>query len=103
MPKRSNENTTENPSRKNKDYIKGISKVSKDSFEHPQQSYRARLGKAVEKVISAGYQLSKEGFDYLNENAAIRDPVDLVENAIRQLMDLQTKPLFIERSHLDRL
>jgi len=99
--KRGEENASENQSRKNEDCTKDISKVSKDSFEQPLQSYKARLGKAVEKVISAGYQLSKEAFDFLNENAATRDPVDVVENAIRRLLDLQTKPLFIERSHLD--
>jgi DNA invertase Pin-like site-specific DNA recombinase len=78
-----------------------IAKMVIDPLNQPQHVDKARLRKAVELVLSAGFQLRKEAFDYLSEIATVRDPLKIVEEAIRRLGELQKKPLFIERSHLN--
>ena len=101
---RATKQTSEIPNHEGEDYIKGeqpTSKLSDDSFKQSQKMDKIRLQKAVETAISAGYQLSKEAFDFLNETDATRDPVERVREVIRRLEELQTKPFFIERYHLD--
>lgn len=101
---RATEQTNEIPNQKSEDYVKGeqpISKLSNDSFKQSQKMDKTCLQKAVETAISAGYQLTKEAFDSLSETDATRDPVKTVVEVIRRLEELQTKPFFIERNHLD--
>ncbi len=62
-----------------------------------------RLQRAVELTIAAGYQLNKEAFEFLNDVAAIEDPVEIVSKALAKIETLKEKPLFIERSFLEEL
>jgi DNA invertase Pin-like site-specific DNA recombinase len=80
-----------------------IAKTTTDPLNQPQHVDKTRLQKAVELALSAGLQLSKEAFDYLSNIATAKDPLKIVDEAIRRLGELQTKPLFIERSHLTDL
>jgi len=80
-----------------------IAKTATDQLNQPQHVDKTRLQKAVELALSAGFQLSKEAFDYLSNTATAKDPLKTVDEAIRRLGELQTKPLFIERSHLTDL
>ena len=103
-PNHATEHASEIPNHKSDGYSKGEQpslKLSNDSFKQPRKVDETRLQKAVETALSAGYQLSKDAFDFLSQTAATRDPVARVGDAIRRLGDLQTKPFFIERDHLD--
>ncbi|MEM3783478.1 MAG: DNA-directed DNA polymerase II small subunit [Candidatus Bathyarchaeia archaeon] len=62
-----------------------------------------RLQKAVELTISAGYQLNKEAFDFLNAMAATEDPVKVMSKAIEKIEALKDKPLFIGKAFLEEL
>ncbi|MCS7115235.1 MAG: DNA-directed DNA polymerase II small subunit [Nitrososphaerota archaeon] len=66
-------------------------------------SYSEKLQRAVELTISAGYQLSKEAFDFLNEAATTEDPVEIINKVLEKVENLRDKPLFIERSLLEGL
>jgi DNA polymerase II small subunit len=60
-----------------------------------------RLQKAVTLTLTAGYQLDKEAFDFLQTIAQANDPVKLVEETIGRAEKLHEKPLFISRSLLE--
>jgi len=62
-----------------------------------------KLQKAVELTISAGYQLNKDAFEFLNVIAATEDPVDFMSKALEKISGLKDKPLFIERAFLEEL
>jgi len=62
-----------------------------------------KLQKAVELTLTAGYQLNKEAFEFLNTVAATEDPVEVVNKALEKIETLKEKPLFIERSFLEEL
>lgn len=62
-----------------------------------------RLQKAVELTLSAGYQLNRDAFEFLNLIAATEDPVDVINRALKRINELKDKPLFIERSFLEEL
>jgi DNA polymerase II small subunit len=61
------------------------------------------LQKALGLAIAAGYQLNKEAFEFLNMMAMTEDPIEIVNMAIRELGNIDEKPLFIERSFLEHL
>jgi len=44
-----------------------------------------KLQKAVSITLSAGFQLDKEAFQFLNMLAQTEDPTELVKEAIRRL------------------
>ncbi|MGB9853242.1 MAG: DNA-directed DNA polymerase II small subunit [Candidatus Bathyarchaeales archaeon] len=62
-----------------------------------------KLQKAVELTLTAGYQLNKEAFEFLNIIAAVEDPVEVVNRALEKIETLKDKPLFIERRFLEEL
>jgi len=66
-------------------------------------SETARLQKAVELTIEAGYQLNKEAFEFLSTITATEDPTEIISKAIKRIGTLKEKPLFIERSFLEQL
>ncbi|MEM2102682.1 MAG: metallophosphoesterase, partial [Candidatus Bathyarchaeia archaeon] len=60
-----------------------------------------KLQKAISITLSAGYQLDKEAFQFLNDLAQTEDPLTIIEYAIKNLETLPEKPLFIAKSHLE--
>lgn len=62
-----------------------------------------KLQKAVELTLTAGYQLNKEAFEFLNIVAATEDPIEIISKALEKIETLKDKPLFIERSFLEGL
>jgi DNA polymerase II small subunit len=60
-----------------------------------------RLQQAIEATIAAGYQLNSEAFDLLFQNAAISDPVNIVNLALQHVSSLIEKPIFIEKALLE--
>jgi hypothetical protein len=62
-----------------------------------------KLQRAVELTITAGYQLNKEAFEFLNEISMTEDPVEIVSKALAKIETLKDKPLFIDRSFLEEL
>jgi len=62
-----------------------------------------KLQKAVELTTDAGYQLSKEAFEFLSLVCATDDPSELMCKAIRKIETLKKKPLFIGRNLLEEL
>lgn len=62
-----------------------------------------KLQKAVELTLTAGYQLNKEAFEFLDIIAKVEDPVGVVNRALEKIETLKDKPLFIERSFLEEL
>jgi len=60
-----------------------------------------RLQKAVTLTLTAGYQLDKEAFDFLQTIAQARDPVKLMEETIGRAEKLLEKPIFISRGLLE--
>ncbi|MEM3770179.1 MAG: DNA-directed DNA polymerase II small subunit [Candidatus Bathyarchaeia archaeon] len=66
-------------------------------------NFSEKLQRAVELTISAGYQLNKEAFEFLNEASATEDPVEIISKALAKIETLKDKPLFIERSFLEEL
>jgi DNA polymerase II small subunit len=66
-------------------------------------SETAKLQKAVELTIAAGYQLDKEAFEFLSTVAATEDPTEIMSKAVQKIKDLKEKPLFIDRTFLEQL
>lgn len=62
-----------------------------------------KLQKAVELTISAGYQLNKEAFEFLNMVSSTEDPASIVLEAIKQMNNLTERPLFIEKHFLEQM
>lgn len=60
-----------------------------------------RLQRAVTLTLTAGYQLDKEAFDFLQTIAQTRDPVKLMEETIGRAEKLLEKPIFINRDLLE--
>ncbi len=60
-----------------------------------------RLQKAVALTLTAGYQLDKEAFDFLQNVAQTRDPVKLMEETIGRAEKLLEKPISINRNLLE--
>jgi hypothetical protein len=75
--------------------------LATDPSKQPKDLDKIRLQKALEMAMSAGYQFSKDAFDFLGEIAVTRDPTKIIHEVIRRLEELRTKPFFIERSHLE--
>lgn len=66
-------------------------------------SYAEKLHKAVEMTLTAGYQLDKAAFEFLNVIAATEDPTEIMNKALQRLEEVKDKPLFIERRFLEDL
>jgi DNA polymerase II small subunit len=60
------------------------------------------LQRAVALTISAGYQLDKEAFDFLERVSQTKDPVKLIEAAVKRVESLPEKPFFISRGFLEK-
>lgn len=78
-----------------------ITNVLADLFKQHQNVDVTRLQKAVQIAILAGFQLSKDAFDHLSKIAETIDPLKVIEDAIRCLQKLESKPFFIERRDLE--
>ncbi len=66
-------------------------------------SEAAKLQKAVETTIAAGYQLDSEAFAYLASIAASEDLAEIVNKALLKLGECEEKPMFIEKELLQKL
>jgi DNA polymerase II small subunit len=62
-----------------------------------------KLQKAVELTIEAGYQINKEAFEFLSTLAITQDPTEIMSKAIHEIEALKEKPLFINRTFLEKL
>ncbi len=63
----------------------------------------AKLQKAVETTIAAGYQLNSEAFAYLTSIAATEDLTAIINKALLKIEESEEKPLFIEKEFLQKL
>lgn len=70
---------------------------------HNLVSESEKLRKAVESTIAAGYQLNQEAFMFLRLLAPTRDPLEIMDKAIKKLSNSVEKPLFIDKSFLEHL
>jgi DNA polymerase II small subunit len=66
-------------------------------------SETAKLQKAVEATIAAGYQLNSEAFAYLTSIAVTEDPAEIINKALAKIEESREKPLFIEKEFLQTL
>jgi DNA polymerase II small subunit len=66
-------------------------------------SEKRKLQRAVDATIAAGYQLDSGAFKLLSTVAADRDPIKIVNKALRRIKELKDKPLFINRNFLELL
>ena len=66
-------------------------------------SEKERLQKAIENVISSGYQLNSDAFEFLSIIAATDDPTAIIDRALHQLSELEDKPFFIDRTFLEAI
>ena len=64
-------------------------------------SEREKLQKAIETVITAGYQLNSDAFEFLSIIAATDDPIVIINKALYRLSELKEKPFFIDRIFLE--
>ena len=62
-----------------------------------------KLQKAIEITIAAGYQINKEAFEFLTTLSSTQDPTEIVNKAIHEIEGRKEKPLFIDRSFLEKL
>jgi DNA polymerase II small subunit len=62
-----------------------------------------RIQRAVSFAITAGYQLEKDAFDFLETMSQTEDPIKLMEEAVKKVETLSEKPLFINRSFLENI
>ena len=62
-----------------------------------------RIQKAVSLAITCGYQLDKQSFDLLQDVSQTKDPIKLIEEAIKKIDRLPEKPLFIGRDFLEEV
>jgi hypothetical protein len=62
-----------------------------------------KLQKAVELTITAGYQINKEAFEFLSTLAITQDPTEVMSKVIHKIEALKEKPLFIDKSFLERI
>ena len=66
-----------------------------------QATTQEKLHEAISITLSAGFQLDKEAFQFLNTLAQTEDPTQLIKETIKKLQTLQERPLYIARSHLE--
>jgi len=62
-----------------------------------------KLQKAVELTVAAGYQISKDAFEFLSSLASVEDPTEIMNKAIHKIESLREKPLYIQKSFLEEL
>jgi DNA polymerase II small subunit len=62
-----------------------------------------RLQKAIELTISAGYQINREAFEFLSLLSSTQDPTEIMAKTIQEIGLLKEKPLFIDRSLLEKM
>lgn len=59
------------------------------------------LRKAISYALSAGYQLDKEAFEFLNSISKTKNPAEFMEEVIRKAESLPEKPYFLDRKFLE--
>jgi DNA polymerase II small subunit len=62
-----------------------------------------KLQKAVELTIAAGYQMNSDAFEFLSLLSSTQDPTEVVNKAIHEIDALEEKPVFIDRSFLEKI
>jgi len=60
-----------------------------------------KLRKAVAITLSAGFQLDKEAFQFLNILAQTQDPTEVIKEVIKRIENSSRRQAFIARSHLE--
>jgi len=66
-------------------------------------STQEKLQSAIKTIIAAGYQMNREAFEFLIQNAETSDPVTMMNLALRRIDTLADKPIFIEKEFLEAL
>ena len=66
-------------------------------------SAQEKLQRAIQATIEAGYQLNSEAFEFLIQNCQTKDPINIMNLALKRIQELQDKPLFIEKNFLEAL
>ena len=66
-------------------------------------STQEKLQRAIQATIAAGYQLNSEAFEFLCQNSECNDPVTIMNLALEHILEIQDKPMFIERPFLEAL
>ncbi|HDI12251.1 MAG TPA: hypothetical protein ENF63_01510, partial [Candidatus Bathyarchaeota archaeon] len=61
------------------------------------------LRKAVYYALSAGYQLDKEAFEFLNSISKAKNPAEFMEEVIKRAQSLSEKPYFLNRQFLEEI
>ena len=55
------------------------------------------LRKAVSYALSAGYQLDKDAFEFLNSISKTKNPAEFMEEVIKRAQSLPEKPYFLNK------
>jgi DNA polymerase II small subunit len=71
--------------------------------EITNMSEKERLQKAIEAIISAGYQLSTDAFNYLCYCSKETDPLSIMHMVLHEIKKLKTPPVFIEKVFLETM
>ena len=61
------------------------------------------LRKAVSYALSAGYQLDKDAFEFLNSISKTKDPAEFMEEVVKRAQSLPEKPYFLNRQFLEEI
>ena len=62
-----------------------------------------KLQRAVSITIKSGHQLNRDAFEFLQKKAHIKDPVVIINQVLKEITELENKPLFIDKSLLEKL
>jgi len=66
-------------------------------------SEKERLQKAIETIITTGYQLSTDAFNYLYHCSKEMDPVSIINMVLHEINILKEKPFIIEKNFLENM
>jgi len=66
-------------------------------------SEKERLQKAIETIITTGYQLSTDAFNYLCHCSKETDPVSITNMVLHEINTLKEKPFIIEKNFLENM
>jgi len=61
------------------------------------------LRKAISYALSAGYQLDKEAFEFLNSISKTKNPAEFMEEVIKRAQSLPKKPYFLNKQFLEEI
>jgi DNA polymerase II small subunit len=64
---------------------------------------KERLQRAIYKTIKSGYQINSDAYEFLTKSSIKKDPIEIINLAIKKLNELESKPLFIDRTILEQI